>query len=122
MAKKGNGFWGRSWFPQNPEWVSGWSASDVGKQVMPSWGERKLSTDNCPFKAGAQGKVIWEKLQLPEVSVSRQVATVAMVSENNMAAPRWDLSLPSREVNVDLRGERRHLKGPGAGVGLCGER
>lgn len=33
-----------------------------------------------------------EKLQLPEVSVSRQVATVAMVSENNMAAPRWDLS------------------------------
>lgn len=60
---------------------------------MPSWGERKINTANCPFNAGVQGEGNMGKLQLPEVSVSRQVATVAMVSENNMAAPRWDLSL-----------------------------
>lgn len=33
-------------------------------------------------------------------------------------------SVRSREVNVDLNalsGERRHLKGPGEGVGFCGD-
>lgn len=90
---------------------------------MSSWGERKIRTDNCPFKAGTQGKDM-EKLQLPEVSFQASSDGCYGFRKQYGCSQMGFESVPSRKVNVDLkarRGERRHLKGPGAGVGLCGE-
>lgn len=57
-----------------------------------------IRTPNCFFKAGAQENVARRKLHLPEAPAPRRVAMVAMVSGNNMAAPRWDVSLQVREA------------------------
>lgn len=56
-----------------------------------------IRTPNSSLKARAQERVARGKLHLPESAAPGRVAMVAMVSENNMAAPRRDVSRQEAE-------------------------